>query len=592
MASISSVSPTNAAWVDQLVELSLAKEQESISRLESQKDTLEIRQGIYSDIGAKIDSVLSAIEELKGYNNLFTAKSIAMVNADPDVNVATVSTSGTSAAAGEYSLEVTQLAQSHQIGSAKQAQSNVALGLAGAFLIGGAASRSVTNNTPGHTVVSSFGASGTLRENETELGSDTYSVEFRQSDGAWQFRVVDSNGDAVRIDDAADAATEMTSNWQDFSLVRNSSFDTGRGLTISFADADPAAAQLFGDAGIANAAYTAQGATITVETTDSLNAIRDKINQATFADGNGVQATVVDKRLVLTGANTGSNAAIQLADTSGSVLQDLKILADAAGTLYDDVDHQAELRAEQDAQFSINTIEITRSRNTSLTDVVQGLSIDLAAEGEATFTGSNDQQGLADGVKGLLSDVNDLLKYIKAKTQATKGADDDDGNPTYTPAALGQDWSRRWLGQQGAADLLGSYSGAVGDAPRYLSNIGVDLDDDGLFQLEDAAALTEALDTNFSDVSDLFEDILGKLETRLETYVDGSNAILTTKKSSLDDEIEQLDERIDGYERIMSMREKALRTQYEAIQAQIVSMTYEYQSTMSLFSGSIYNQQY
>ncbi|MEW5956170.1 MAG: flagellar filament capping protein FliD [Chloroflexota bacterium] len=590
MATISSVSPTSAAWVDQLVQLSLAREQQSITRLQSQKDTLEIRQGIYDDISTKINAVLSSIETLKGYNNVFGSKSISLANADPDVKVASVSTNGTSAVAGEYSLKVTQLAQSHQISSARQAQSNVALNMSGTFLIGGVASRSVTNNAPAHAVVTGFGTSATFQENETELGSDTYSIEFRQNEGVWQFRLVDSNGDAVRIDDADDSDAAMTSNWQDFSLVKNTTFDTGRGLTITFANTDPTQQQLFGDVGIANVTYAAQGATITVETTDSLNDIRDKINQATYADGNQVQATVVDKRLVLTGSSTGSNAAIKLADTSGTILQDLKILADAGGTLYDDVDHKAELRAAQDAEFSVNTIDITRSRNKALTDVIQGLSIDLTAEGDATLTVANDNQGIIDTVKDLLSDVNELMSFIKKKTEAVKGADDDQGNPTYKPAALGQDWSMRSLRQQIAADLLGSYSEAVGNAPKYLSSIGIGLDDDGLFQLEDVSAMTEALEVNFSDVDNLFDNILGKLETRLEGYVDGSDSIITAKKSSLEDEIGQLDGRIDGYERVMSMREKALRTQYEAIQAQIIGMTYNYQSTMSLL-GSYYNQQ-
>jgi flagellar hook-associated protein 2 len=529
-----------------------------------------------------------------GLTNSFNAKAVSTVNADPNVNVANVSLSGSSAVAGTYDLVVSKLAQAHQIGSAKQAQSTVALGYSGTFIIGGEASRSALPTTTTATVTG-FGTGGSIRANQLELGSGDYFVEFKQESGAWQFRLVDANGAAVSIDDAADVDTAMTSQWQDFSQVKNSTFDTGRGLTIDFANVDPTQQQLFGDAGIAAAAYTAQGASLAVAATDTLNDIRNKINAATFADGNKVQATVVDKRLVLTAASTGLNQAIKLFDSSYSgtngngVLKSLGIEVNNVGALTDAANDQ--LRAAQDAEFTINTISITRSRNTGLTDVVQGLSIDLKAQGSSTVSVAKDNAKVVTDVKGFVEKLNDLLTFIKNKTEATMGKTNERGNPTYTPAALGSDWNMRSLRSEMASDLLGGYSGAVGNAPKYLYQLGITLNEEGLFALSDESKFTAALNDNAQGAQDLLGDMLGKLDSRLNKYVTGTESIISYTKTGLDSELKTINERIESFGKRLTAREEALRTQYSAIQSMLINMTYQYQSFAAISSGN-FNRQY
>ena len=75
---------------------------------------------------------------------------------------------------------------------------------------------------------------------KTQLATDTYYVEIQDSGGGnMQFRVVDGNGDAVSIYDAAtDDGTSFTSDWQDVGdmLAKHADgvVDTGLGLTIHF----------------------------------------------------------------------------------------------------------------------------------------------------------------------------------------------------------------------------------------------------------------------------------------------------------------------------------------------------------------------
>jgi flagellar hook-associated protein 2 len=78
--------------------------------------------------------------------------------------------------------------------------------------------------------------------------------------------------------------------------------------------------------------FQINGQEITVDATDSLLDVRDRINAAdTGANATGVTASIVsisdgEQVLILTADKTGTDAAITVADTSGSVLQDLDVI--------------------------------------------------------------------------------------------------------------------------------------------------------------------------------------------------------------------------------------------------------------------------
>ncbi len=55
---------------------------------------------------------------------------------------------------------------------------------------------------------------------QTELGSNTYVVETRQTDtGVWQFRVVDENGTAMNIRNQSAANNTLTTTGSQFRPV-------------------------------------------------------------------------------------------------------------------------------------------------------------------------------------------------------------------------------------------------------------------------------------------------------------------------------------------------------------------------------------
>ena len=181
------------------------------------------------------------------------------------------------------------------------------------------------------------------------------------------------------------------------------------------------------------------------------------------------------------------------------------------------------------------------------------------------------------------------MDYIKVKTEPSKGADNADGNPTYSQAPLGSDWSIRWLRQDISNQLLGEYTGALGNNPSYLTDVGISIDSDGKFTLSDTAKLTSALNSSFSAVQDLFDNTLANLNTELDKYNTGTGAIITNTKDNLSTQLTTLNDQISSYEDRLKVKEGALRNQYAAVQSQLISMTYQFQSMQAFSIGGNYN---
>lgn len=100
-----------------------------------------------------------------------------------------------------------------------------------------AAAASVSNLPTGF-VMTTGSAAPLGRPGYDELASGNYYLETSGSVvGTYQFRLVDSAGNAVYIDDASDSGTLMTAGWQTAELVDAAAWDTGRGLSINITDA-------------------------------------------------------------------------------------------------------------------------------------------------------------------------------------------------------------------------------------------------------------------------------------------------------------------------------------------------------------------
>jgi flagellar capping protein FliD len=102
-----------------------------------------------------------------------------------------------------------------------------------------------------------------------------------------------------------------------------------------------------------------------VTTDQTLADIRDSINKAAYATGKEVVASLIDGKLVLESKNSGTAYSIDYTGaSSGTILSDLGM---------------TNLQTATDAEFSVNGIFMTRSKNNGLDDVVSGLTVNLGA---------------------------------------------------------------------------------------------------------------------------------------------------------------------------------------------------------------------
>jgi flagellar hook-associated protein 2 len=268
-------------------------------------------------------------------------------------------------------------------------------------------------------------AAADVEAGKTGLGSGKYYVETRNDpDDGWQFRIVNDDGQAVSVKKGA--SSDYTTGWQAVP-TGGGTYDTGRGFSMEFAASGyTSASRGFGAAEIS---FIAKGAVIDIEASNSLVDIASKVNAAKYTEGNEVIATIVDNQLILSGKYSGDNRNIQVSDVSGSILADLEV--------YNGSTFLHQMQNSLSANFKVNGLDVKRSQNTGLTDVIHGVTLNLdkdsagktAVLNVTASTDSNKKQ-----ISGFVGEFNKLTKYLTDKIATTKKADD-----TYTRGALAGD---------------------------------------------------------------------------------------------------------------------------------------------------------
>ncbi|SOC29145.1 flagellar filament capping protein FliD [Thalassospira xiamenensis] len=224
----------------------------------------------------------------------------------------------------------------------------------------------------------------------------------------------------------------------------------------------------------------------------SLDDIADDINDQSSATG--VRASVLqvsddEYMLVLSAIDTGQEITF---DTDGA---DTTIAA-SLGLINADGSYANELVAADQAIFSVDGVEVTRSSNT-VDDVIDGVTLYLYAEEagtEITLEIDEDASSVYDAIEAFVTAYNELRSFVITNQayEAGEGASED--------AVLFGD------------SLLSSVVSSVYDALSFtddsdtyasLSSIGITFDESNYLVI-DSETLEDALVSNFDEVADLF----------------------------------------------------------------------------------------
>ncbi|MEE9391612.1 MAG: flagellar filament capping protein FliD [Planctomycetota bacterium] len=315
-------------------------------------------------------------------------------------------------------------------------------------------------------------------------------------------------------------------------------------FATAFSDADTA------DVGAGQVDFTVDGvsSSVTIDNGDTLNDVRDKINDADL----GVQASIVNDgtgyNLVFTAEETG---------VENSFTVDQINFANAGGL------SEVELIAAEDAQFSINNLAITSSTN-QIEDAIEGLTINLesAAPGQSVeISVTRDDDAIAEKLDDFISSYNDVLDYIDAQ---------DDRN----------DISLRGIKRSLQNAFRESFDSGDGFAFEGLSQIGIETNATGRAELN-REVLDEALSQDFSGFQDFFGGIDGG-EDGLAGVFDnvlngdtlaGTSGILSAatgtlalRQKSLGDRIRGLDSRIERQEARLVKYEERQTLKFAALE--------------------------
>lgn len=311
---------------------------------------------------------------------------------------------------------------------------------------------------------------------------------------------------------------------------------------------------------------------ITVEATDSLSDIQDKINDLNSGtDTTGVTASIIKVtgnsgedvyRLTLTADETGEDGLT----VSGSALSSLG---------------NNEITAGQDAIITVDEYSVTRSSNT-ITDVIEGVTLNLVgADPDATITlnVSPDNEGMKEKIQEFVDAYNDLMDYIA--DQSATPADDEDAEPLYADSSL------RTI-KSTLRSIVQSEVSGLDSTLDHLSLAGISIDEAGQLSIDDDT-LDGYLESNFQDVMNLFVDngtttgIAEQLDQALEDMTDSIDGYVAGKQTSLQDQIDRYDEKIEEMEARLTRYEETLTAKYTAMETMLSTL----QSTQSWLESQI-----
>jgi len=308
--------------------------------------------------------------------------------------------------------------------------------------------------------------------------------------------------------------------------------------SVSFADTDTTTIGAAGDqitltVGTRSFSVDAGGLT--------LAGIRDAINNA--PDNIGVSASIINEDdanhyLVLTSNETGTANAVSLSFT-GSVGTELGMTT---------------ISAAEDAQILVDgTYTITRASNT-ITDAIDGISLELHAENPtaATLTVARDVEAVTESVRSFVDAYNELRSTID----------------TLRDGELQADSTLRRI-ESRMAGVLSTVPGTDIGAYRYLFEAGVETDKEGRLTL-DTGKLEEAISKDFESFARLFAHDDQGYVFRLQSVVSDfllPDGILDNREDGIDSRIERIDDRIANMEYRLEIVEGRLRRQYSALDA-------------------------
>jgi flagellar hook-associated protein 2 len=300
---------------------------------------------------------------------------------------------------------------------------------------------------------------------------------------------------------------------------------------------------------------------ITIEATDTLASVRDKINAA----GGGVTASILNDaggaRLLMRSTSTGEANGFRTTVTGGGALDGLAYDPSAG------INSPNPVQDAANAAATINGVPVSSATN-SMANVLDGVSLNLTAETVSPVIVSvvNDTAAMKKTMEEFATAYSDLARQIAADTRydaASKKAGLLQGDSAITGL------------QSRLRSMIGATSGASTAFPR-LSDAGFELQQDGTLKvnssrLDNALANLPQLRLMFAN-SSTTDPTMDGFAKRFRTVAGdalGTDGVLTTRTDGLNERLTRNQKNQDRLEERLVQTQKRLERQYTQLDTQL-----------------------
>ena len=269
--------------------------------------------------------------------------------------------------------------------------------------------------------------------------------------------------------------------------------------------------------------------TLTIDSTNnSLDKLRDEINEGDYSVSASILNDGDSYRLVLTNKETGEENALQL-----TVVDDDGDNSDASGlsslTYSADVKHMDQTSVAQDSQIIMNGIEISRATN-DISNVIEGVTLNIGGTTEVGKTVSlsitPDTSTVEEQINAFVENYNATIEQMN--TLSAYGTDSDSNG------ILSGDSTVRNIQSQMRSILNTSISHLEGSVQSF-ADLGMLTNRDGTLSLN-SDTLQNVIDNDIESVADFFTASGGATDSLIE-YSGKSSA---TVPGSYDIQVTQL----------------------------------------------------
>lgn len=309
---------------------------------------------------------------------------------------------------------------------------------------------------------------------------------------------------------SSSTVTATASNSAQVGTYSLTNITLAKGQTIYSGIKSSASASIGASAGSLSFVQNGKTETVSVGSGSlTLNGVAGAINKAK----DGVVASIINTtggaRLVLQSSATGSSQAFSVTGTGALAAFNYKPSAGASGSW-------TEAQAAQNANLKINGVPVSNATN-SLSSVITGVSLTLAASGSSTVQVNKTNAALTNALTSVTSSLNAAVSGIQTQTKYTPAT----GSGSATQAAQ----SGPLLGDFTASNISYSLVNAVAGAAASgvtSNSIGLTINSSGQVTF-DSTKFSSAYASNPTAVQTLLSNIYDNLNNTTSLALGGKN---------------------------------------------------------------------